>query len=952
MQKIFSFKGITRNTGDLLAQEGECLDMVNLRMVNGSLEPFPQPDIVASLPAAYSAAYWHGLAGCNICITANGGELHFYDGEWRPLAMEWQGADDAPKGVLRVELVGNVACCFTDKAVEYLLYDSGHYRLLGQRPPVPALEIKPESKLMRVTTDTKYATKTTLSGLEASWEYNEKGYIDKCVSLLNMDGYYVDRALFRFGLRMYDGSYIYTSHVIYVCDQCYDDGVGRDSKNMHSESLGAVDGYADFRVSVRGFKPAFSFRNLDLDGWRGIVAGIDIFTTGSITGKRPDTVHGIQKDPGEDNATQVVMEKYMDLSLEELHGDILSASLFYKVAEYDINGEQLFMLEDVSDVNLALQQSLQPQQVAGNLAGYSASCSYMLNNRLHVAALKEYFFKGYDASSLLPVCENRATATGVVVHTKLVTSGGTYVVENNLGSVEMGHGHGTCELPPLLSYPDSRATEMTIYLYDDTGLFMKRFPLAAHKYMNMSMYLHKWHSPYTVTVEAQFASGKQAAYISEDDVLEIFGTITGIHKVVYSAAEGTWMYNGHSFPDEKYSTYRIFAIPRDVADGDAILFTIEKAAGVSDFKDIYNIPFDSTWELMDGTLPEASGDVCEDRCNVLKVSATDNPFVFPPEATFAPSQERIVAMASNTVALSQGQFGEHPLYLFCNDGIWALATDASGTVAYSGCFPLSRERCINETSLCGIDSGVVFVGEQGLMLLRGSSMKRISDQMDSVATCQGLLSCKIFGRLAAMVSMDGCVETAGFRTYLSNARICYLAAHKELLVSNAGYGYSYLFSLEYNSWGRLSWSAGNFVRASYVPTVIVTEGDNTNVMCLGNDISGSNRVMLVTRPMLWGTKMRKRVMQLMLHCSVSPSSGETSQMPAVACYMLCSNDGVNYKLTAGVEKGIACTDVVFPWYPSQSYSHFIFAIIGKMGENSMITALEADINAAWNNRLG
>ena len=52
MQKIFSFKGITRNTGDLLAQEGECLDMVNLRMVNGSLEPFPQPDIVASLPAA------------------------------------------------------------------------------------------------------------------------------------------------------------------------------------------------------------------------------------------------------------------------------------------------------------------------------------------------------------------------------------------------------------------------------------------------------------------------------------------------------------------------------------------------------------------------------------------------------------------------------------------------------------------------------------------------------------------------------------------------------------------------------------------------------------------------------------------------------------------------------------------------------------------------------------
>ena len=88
MQKIFSFKGITRNTDNLLAQEGECMDVVNMRMVNGSLEPFPQPHVKASLPVAYSEAYWHAMAGCNICITADGGELHFYDREWKPLAME------------------------------------------------------------------------------------------------------------------------------------------------------------------------------------------------------------------------------------------------------------------------------------------------------------------------------------------------------------------------------------------------------------------------------------------------------------------------------------------------------------------------------------------------------------------------------------------------------------------------------------------------------------------------------------------------------------------------------------------------------------------------------------------------------------------------------------------------------------------------------------------------
>jgi hypothetical protein len=133
--------------------------------------------------------------------------------------------------------------------------------------------------------------------------------------------------------------------------------------------------------------------------------------------------------------------------------------------------------------------------------------------------------------------------------------------------------------------------------------------------------------------------------------------------------------------------------------------------------------------------------------------------------------------------------------------------------------------------------------------------------------------------------------------------------------------------------------------------IVAGEGAVT-VMQLENAVSGSNRVMLFTRPMLWGTKLRKRIMQLMLHCSAISRQGDTSDIPAVACYMLCSNDGINYKLTAGVEKEGSCRDVVFPWYPSQSYSHYVFAVIGNMGESSILTALEADVNVAWNNRLG
>ena len=42
MHKSFSFKGIGGSCDKLLAPEGECLELVNLRMVNGSLRPIPK----------------------------------------------------------------------------------------------------------------------------------------------------------------------------------------------------------------------------------------------------------------------------------------------------------------------------------------------------------------------------------------------------------------------------------------------------------------------------------------------------------------------------------------------------------------------------------------------------------------------------------------------------------------------------------------------------------------------------------------------------------------------------------------------------------------------------------------------------------------------------------------------------------------------------------------------
>ena len=149
MQKNFSFKGINRSTDVALAQDGECVDIVNMRMSNGSLLPMPQPVKVAQLGKEYSAIYWHGIAECYVAITNDtNSTLHFYDKDFAPIMMgDAMLAIDGLRGVKGVEFLGNIVCCMTAESIFYLLFEQGTYRALGERPAIPATDISVTSKI-------------------------------------------------------------------------------------------------------------------------------------------------------------------------------------------------------------------------------------------------------------------------------------------------------------------------------------------------------------------------------------------------------------------------------------------------------------------------------------------------------------------------------------------------------------------------------------------------------------------------------------------------------------------------------------------------------------------------------------------------------------------------------------------------------------------------------------
>ena len=133
----------------------------------------------------------------------------------------------------------------------------------------------------------------------------------------------------------------------------------------------------------------------------------------------------------------------------------------------------------------------------------------------------------------------------------------------------------------------------------------------------------------------------------------------------------------------------------------------------------YTIPSDPSFSIENVTPEQLQNEVW--------VSEVNNPFVFNASGVNTVGNGSIIGIISNTKALSQGQFGQLPLFCFTTDGVWTLQTSSEGT--YSSAHPISREICNNKDSITATDNLVFFSSEKGLMMINGSEVSCVSSQL-------------------------------------------------------------------------------------------------------------------------------------------------------------------------------------------------------------------------------
>lgn len=891
------FYGITRNTDSGISKDGECLELINARIKNGSVQPIGRPVILASLNKQYSGAYYHPNADKYLFIRNSDGGIDVYENDFKTYTV----MSTSVSGVLRIEFIGNIVCLFKETALEYCIYINGSYTYLGQKPTLPKIFITQDSINYNVTVLQKYRALFTDGATDPSicFENISDGYMDDCISNLNKKGYFIDRCLVRYAFRMFDGSYILHSPVYLV--QRYDDVTmsmmfsQTDSKYYITEAVGrskslcfsfqsASKLFSDFdtdrsslpqgadlmtwEVGAVGFKPYFGFPQIDsssLSAWKDIIVGIDVFVSKSIMDfekKEKEFASG---------TTSGVSGKYYQykkLSSRNIWKKVVEESKFYLAAEFDLNGRNIRTIDNVSNDNLVLQKELDDDAFTHNYL--NSECSYVYNSMLHLGGIKQRYFEGYTGYDFSKGMNWTNVSLSATIYTYISTSKGVVIVKNTTLFPE--------PMTPFIMYPDARAFKMVILVTSGGTVYRKEFTLNKHQYLNLAYYYDETDNSGTTLNSLSYTSWSTGT----DDIL-------------------------------------------------------------------------------------SESNAVEIREDTMRVSSVNNPFFFPAAHTYQPSGQKIIAMRSNTTALSQGQFGQHPLYIFCANGIYGMTVGDS--VAYSTCVPISRDVCNNADSVRGLDQAVTFSSEQGLMIIEGSQVSCISKDIEGYLPSLVDTS-PIIPKIMNVAKLYGSISTVIFHTYCAGANVGYNYAEKEIIVSNPGYNYSYVYSLVTHTWCKMSAKVAAYINTypSIYSLVNETLSDG-NIISTVLDMHNSHRsvstVCLITRPIKMGSNAHKRILQSAFRGMVIRSMsdlylrGEQVQFrneeldifKDVGLYILGSNDAENFELISGKEKMTDLRDLVTKMNKSKPYKFFMVALVGGVRTDVALNYMEFMVDESFNNRL-
>lgn len=321
--------------------------------------------------------------------------------------------------------------------------------------------------------------------------------------------------------------------------------------------------------------------------------------------------------------------------------------------------------------------------------------------------------------------------------------------------------------------------------------------------------------------------------------------------------------------------------------------------------------------------------------NEIHTSEVNNPFTFPPTGVNTIGSGEILGIRSATKALSQGQFGQFPLYAFTDEGVWALEVSSEGK--YTAKQPATRDVCNNPESITQIDTAVLFTSERGIMLIQGSESVCISEILNKksfdISTLKG------YEQLAQMAGLttDHFKHTS-FMEYIKGCNMSYDYTNQRIIVFNKEYSYAYVFSLQTKTWSMIP---SNFINSvnSYPDSYIMAKSNTlVNVSNTGNEYSKGVKGIIITRPLKLDSPDLLKTITQSIHRGVF----EKGHIKSV---LYGSRDCINYiPITSSLDHTIRSIH-------GSPYKYFRFAIITELSPGESLSGTSVVYETRQTNKL-
>lgn len=727
--------------------------------------------------------------------------------------------------VVDIKTVGNMIVAATKNGLRHILWKGEAYKFLGERPPFLPISFGAYKKGELLSDTSTVYTDVPPHTLE---HYSKPGYnqlhirateedsafwgkvCNQALGLLfssvadavTSKGYFYQPFFVRYAYRLYDGSYCWHSAPVLMLVSSVRPVIYISGKVAGSESLNMTTqlSFPYFALAYRIFGDIAALKN-----WSDIVSGIDIFVSAPIYTYNQDC-----KDS--DQLYLTSKSSYYDNSLNKYSGfrrgrNPSAGEKKAYIGTYALNKDgdyidRYFVFADNNSNILNLPEN-----------------ENFIEDLQHTSLF--YKIASLDIDDL----EKMSAMTDVpLIKTDLTNI-------NTLEQLKDEYNSHAEVVPRSLFVYNRRLTL--------TGISITPPPAM----------------PMCSAVQAISSTSTGSAFVQPDAIekIRVFTRVNGITCTTeYSQSAADCDY-----PFIPYSE----CFPRYIYHPDASAFRMEITAcdGNHYALPLVQHPFlnGAYWF---GGLGETPVDVLNNKADVpgaslpipiknkVYLSEVDNPFIFPATGIVSVGSGEVYSLSSAAKALSQGQFGQFPLYAFTNEGVWALEISQTGAIVARQ--PITRDVCDNIGGITQIDSAVIFPTARGIMLISGSQTQCISDLIDTDIPFD-LTSMPGMSELHDMLSHDNahpdsCLSILPFSEFLDGCGMLYDYPHQHIIVYNADYSYAYVFSLESKSWGMM-YSDVKFGVNSYPEALAI---DNSgNIVNFSKTVNGSVGALMVTRPM-------------------------------------------------------------------------------------------------------